>query len=121
MSLISLDWVSRFLDETPGDMNRGGQPRQVPGKCWSRVKPTPTPNPIIQLWSTEMADELGIKVREDKILGGKEITNGMDPYAQRYGGHQFGNWAGQLGDGRAITLGQVDIGEKIYEVHTCCY
>ena len=116
MSLISLDWVSRFLDETPGDMNRGGQPRQVPGKCWSRVKPTPTPNPIIQLWSTEMADELGIKVREDKILGGKEITNGMDPYAQRYGGHQFGNWAGQLGDGRAITLGEVDIGKKIYEL-----
>ena len=32
----------------------------------------------------------------------------MDPYAQRYGGHQFGNWANQLGDGRAITLGEVD-------------
>ena len=32
---------------------------------------------------------------------------GMQPYAARYGGHQFGNWAGQLGDGRAITLGEV--------------
>ena len=31
----------------------------------------------------------------------------MQPYAARYGGHQFGNWAGQLGDGRAITLGEV--------------
>ena len=30
-----------------------------------------------------------------------------DPYAQCYGGHQFGQWAGQLGDGRAITLGEV--------------
>ena len=40
----------------------------------------------------------------------------MDPYAQRYGGHQFGNWAGQLGDGRAITLGEVDTGEKKLEL-----
>ena len=40
----------------------------------------------------------------------------MDPYAQRYGGHQFGNWAGQLGDGRAITLGEVEIGENIFEL-----
>ena len=31
----------------------------------------------------------------------------MDPYAQCYGGHQFGQWAGQLGDGRAINLGEV--------------
>ena len=40
----------------------------------------------------------------------------MDPYAQRYGGHQFGNWAGQLGDGRAITLGEVNTGKKILEL-----
>jgi hypothetical protein len=31
----------------------------------------------------------------------------MEPYAANYGGHQFGQWAGQLGDGRAITLGEV--------------
>jgi uncharacterized protein YdiU (UPF0061 family) len=31
----------------------------------------------------------------------------MQPYAARYGGHQFGHWAGQLGDGRAITLGEI--------------
>ena len=31
----------------------------------------------------------------------------MQPYAARYGGHQFGHWAGQLGDGRAITLGEL--------------
>ena len=40
----------------------------------------------------------------------------MDPYAQRYGGHQFGNWAGQLGDGRAITLGEVDTGQGVLEL-----
>ena len=40
----------------------------------------------------------------------------MDTYAQRYGGHQFGNWAGQLGDGRAITLGEVDTGSGVWEL-----
>ena len=114
--LNSLNWVSRFLDQTPGDDKVGGIPRQVPGKCWSRVNPTPTPDPVLRLWSSEMAGELGIERGGDEILGGKKIAEGMDPYAQRYGGHQFGNWAGQLGDGRAITLGEVDTGEHILEL-----
>ena len=74
------------------------------------------PNPSLRLWSTEMAGELGVESGEDEILGGNRLAGGMDPYAQRYGGHQFGNWAGQLGDGRAITLGEVDTGEGILEL-----
>ena len=66
-SLSSLDWVSRFLDETPGDEEIGGAPRQVQGACWSKVEPTPIPEPILRLWSTEMADELGV------IEGGEEF------------------------------------------------
>tara|TARA_B100001142_G_scaffold295182_1_gene315969 strand:- start:3724 stop:5253 length:1530 start_codon:yes stop_codon:yes gene_type:complete len=115
-SLSSLNWLSRFTDETPGDNQVGGISRQVPNACWSRVNPTPTPNPIIRLWSTEMAEEIGLNVKENDVLGGKKLSLGMDPYAQRYGGHQFGNWAGQLGDGRAITLGEVNTGKKILEL-----
>ncbi len=40
------------------------------------------------------------------VFGGNALLPGMEPYAACYGGHQFGNWAGQLGDGRAITLGE---------------
>ena len=40
------------------------------------------------------------------MFGGNALLDGMQPYAANYGGHQFGNWAGQLGDGRAITLGE---------------
>ena len=116
MTLSSLNWVNRFTDQTPGDEEVGGTPRQVPGACWSRVKPTPTPHPILRLWSAEMAEELGTEFGDDEILGGREIIEGMDPYAQRYGGHQFGNWAGQLGDGRAITLGEVDTGTGVLEL-----
>ena len=63
-----------------------------------------------------MAKQLGIEAGGEEYLSGNKITNGMDPYAQRYGGHQFGNWAGQLGDGRAITLGEVEIGENTFEL-----
>ena len=42
-----------------------------------------------------------------EVLAGNRLLAGMQPYAARYGGHQFGQWAGQLGDGRAITLGEV--------------
>jgi uncharacterized protein YdiU (UPF0061 family) len=41
-----------------------------------------------------------------EVFGGNALLTGMEPYAACYGGHQFGNWAGQLGDGRAITLGE---------------
>lgn len=40
------------------------------------------------------------------IFSGNALLDGMKPYAMCYGGHQFGNWAGQLGDGRAINLGE---------------
>jgi uncharacterized protein YdiU (UPF0061 family) len=41
------------------------------------------------------------------LFSGNQLVEGMQPYAMCYGGHQFGNWAGQLGDGRAINLGEV--------------
>ena len=112
----SLEWLSRFLDETPGDSEVGGHPRQVPNACWSRVNPTPPPDPKLVLWSNEMASKLGLDRPDGVILGGGVVTKGMDPYAQRYGGHQFGNWANQLGDGRAITLGEVQLENDVLEL-----
>ena len=116
MSLESLAWQSNFIEGTPGDSEVGGHPRQVPGACWSRVDPTPTPNPKLRLWSREMANVLGIDGGESDILGGCRVASGMAPYAQRYGGYQFGNWAGQLGDGRAITLGEANVDGQTYDL-----
>jgi uncharacterized protein YdiU (UPF0061 family) len=42
-----------------------------------------------------------------ELFAGNRVLAGMEPFAARYGGHQFGHWAGQLGDGRAVTLGEV--------------
>ena len=64
-SFSDLTWLARFLDQTPGDEQEGGPSRQVPGVCWSRVKPTPTPNPTLRLWSSEVGDKIGIKKQGD--------------------------------------------------------
>ena len=59
-----------------------------------------------------MAETLGVASEDLKrsdfaeVFGGNLILPGMQPYSACYGGHQFGQWAGQLGDGRAITLGE---------------
>ena len=114
--LSSLKWLNRFLDETPGDSQVGGPARQVPNVCWSRVLPTPAPDPRLRLWSNEIAAQLNLSKGEGETLGGGKPVDGMDTYAQRYGGHQFGNWAGQLGDGRAITLGEVETDSGVLEL-----
>ena len=106
-------FVRRFLDALPGDPETARTTRQVHGALWSPVQPTPVASPRLLAWSQPLADELGLDdaTRDDPqtaaVLGGNAQWDGMAPYAACYGGHQFGNWAGQLGDGRAITLGEL--------------
>ena len=107
-----LRFDNRFVRELPGDPEEGRHVRQVHGACYSRVEPTPVRAPKLLAWSREVADLLGFDAadvrsqRFAEVFGGNALLPGMEPYAACYGGHQFGNWAGQLGDGRAITLGE---------------
>jgi uncharacterized protein YdiU (UPF0061 family) len=68
--------------------------------------------PRLLAWSDNLAATLGLaraaaQGPDVDVLAGNALVPGMRPYAMRYGGHQFGNWAGQLGDGRAIVLGEL--------------
>ena len=114
--LSSLQWSQRFLQETPGDDQTDGPSRQVPGACWSRTTPFTAPDPTLRLWSDSVGLTLGLERGEAATLAGGPPVAGMACYAQRYGGHQFGNWAGQLGDGRAITLGEVESESGVFEL-----
>jgi len=73
----------------------------------------PVANPQRVAYSREVAELLDLKTdvcESDefiRVFAGNRLAAGMEPYATCYGGHQFGNWAGQLGDGRAINLGEV--------------
>lgn len=99
-----------FIRELPGDPVIENSRRQVHNACYSFVDPRKTKEPGIIHVSEEMTKALGLS-KEDisseeflKVFSGNAVLEGTHPYAMCYGGHQFGNWAGQLGDGRAINL-----------------
>ena len=104
---------NRFVQHLPADSNPSNYPHQVYGACYSRVQPTAVAQPQLVAWSREVAEILNLSesfvesAEFAQIFGGNQLLPGMDPFAMCYGGHQFGNWAGQLGDGRAINLGEL--------------
>ena len=106
--LDAVAFDNSFTRELPADPVALNRPRQVAHCCYTRVAPTPVREPRLLAWSDELGEFLGIrKPQSADVLSGNAVLPGMDPYAARYGGHQFGNWAGQLGDGRAITLAEM--------------
>lgn len=108
-----LRFDNRFVRELPADPLDAAGVRQVHGACYSRVRPTPVAAPALLAWSREVAQMLDLgeadiaDPRFAEVFGGNRMLDGMSPHAACYGGHQFGNWAGQLGDGRAINLGEI--------------
>lgn len=112
-NLDDLTFDNRFVLELPGDSESANYPRQVADACYSMVLPRPVADPKLIAYSREVAEllDLDAAVCESgdftQVFAGNRLSDGMEPYAMCYGGHQFGNWAGQLGDGRAINLGEV--------------
>lgn len=111
--LAALRFDNRFTTELPADPLTATASRQVPGAAFSRVMPVVAPDPEILHHSEELSDKLGIEPgawstpEAAQVFTGGLLLPGSDPHAMNYGGHQFGNWAGQLGDGRAIALGEI--------------
>ena len=108
--LAATPFEAQVIAALPVDADDDPTPRAVPGVSLSRARPTPVVSPQLLAWSDALGEELGLARPAPgsaalAILAGNALAPGMQPYAARYGGHQFGRWAGQLGDGRAITLG----------------
>lgn len=110
---MKLSLQNRFTDALPGDPILDTTRRQVRGACYSFVKPKKVPEAQIIHVIPEVLEKLGLSLKDSqsesflKLMTGDEIGEGSKPFAMCYGGHQFGQWAGQLGDGRAINLGTV--------------
>lgn len=111
---MKLNIKNTFSTELPSDPLLENSRRQVTNACFSFVEPTKTKQPKLVHSSNEVASLLGI-TKDDlksnqflKVFSGNSIFENTKPYAMCYGGHQFGNWAGQLGDGRAINLTEVN-------------
>ncbi|MGQ7844809.1 protein adenylyltransferase SelO [Granulosicoccus sp. 3-233] len=88
----------------------------LPPEFYQRLPPTPVSQPELIAINEALARNLGIDadaLRSPggiRMLAGNTVPDGASPLAMAYAGHQFGNWVPQLGDGRAILLGEV-IGE----------
>lgn len=110
---MKLHIQNNFTTELPADPNERNIPRQVEKACFSYVSPKKPSNPSMIHASEEVANLLGLSnedIKAEEFLNtfsGKTIYPQTSPYAMPYAGHQFGNWAGQLGDGRAINLTEV--------------
>ena len=110
---VPLHFDNAFVRELPADGESGPRLREVRGALYSEVAPTAVSQPRLIAHSREMAESLGFSEDQVKsqqfadVFGGNALFEGMQPFASNYGGHQFGHWAGQLGDGRAITLAEV--------------
>ncbi|HBB85508.1 MAG TPA: YdiU family protein [Sulfitobacter sp.] len=83
----------------------------LPEGFFTRLDPTPVKEPKLLAWNADLAASLGIEGGDAKtraqVFGGNAVPEGAAPLAQLYAGHQFGNFNPQLGDGRAILLGEV--------------
>nr|XP_027092172.1 uncharacterized protein LOC113712772 [Coffea arabica] len=114
LKLEELNWDHSFVRELPGDPRTDIMPRDVLHACYTKVSPSAeVENPQLVAWSESVAESLDLDSKEFERPDFAQIFSGASPlvggvsYAQCYGGHQFGMWAGQLGDGRAITLGEL--------------
>jgi uncharacterized protein YdiU (UPF0061 family) len=96
--------------------------RELPG-FYARVEPTRFPSPTLALFNDALARELGLDVaavraEAAELLSGRRLPDGAEPLAQAYAGHQFGGLSPQLGDGRALLLGElVDPQGRRRDVH----
>jgi serine/tyrosine/threonine adenylyltransferase len=85
----------------------------LPDRFYTRMAPTPLPDPYLVAWSDSAAELIGLRAiaaaSPDTVeaLAGNRPVAGAQPLAAVYSGHQFGVYVPRLGDGRAILLGEV--------------
>ena len=109
---MNLRFENAFVRDLPGETAGSNHPKQVYNAAWSSVAPSPVAAPRLIAHSREVAALIGLSTADiespafAQVFGGNALLPGMEPYAANYGGHQFGHWAGQLGDGRALTLAE---------------
>lgn len=106
--------------KTPADSHNAARhqlgPRMVKGALFTYVRPEESKDPELLAVSPAAMKDIGLKKGEEgseafqatvagnHIFWDQETGSGVYPWAQCYGGYQFGSWASQLGDGRAISL-----------------
>jgi len=115
---MNIDKITQpFTEIFPGDFSGNTIQRNTPKVLFSTVDPVGFENPELIIFNEKLSEEIGLgKFNKDDLnfLAATNLPENVKTYATAYAGHQFGNWAGQLGDGRAILAGEItnEAGEK---------
>lgn len=95
----------------------------LPPQCFASLPPTPVAAPSVIAINDALAEALGLSSdalrapQGIQLLAGNSVGDDMQPLAMAYSGHQFGHWSGQLGDGRAILLGEAAAKDgQVYDI-----
>ncbi len=109
---MNLDQIKQpFLDLFPGDTSGNSMQRQTPKVLYSLVEIMKFDDAQLLSFNEKLSEEIGLgKIENEEdldFLNAAKLPENMKTYATAYAGHQFGNWAGQLGDGRAIFAGEI--------------
>jgi Uncharacterized conserved protein len=91
----------------------------LPEEFYQVVNPTPVKNPKTLIFNEDLADSLGIKLGNEEVVNffsGNDLLEDSVPIALNYAGHQFGNFVPQLGDGRAVLLGEINNKDGTYDL-----
>ena len=126
-----IDWASGLVARPEGGYKAGAVRRQsrsghlvsqlpftnsyvrLPDRFFARLPPTPVAGPRLVELNHGLAAQLGLdaewlaSAEGVEALSGRRVPEGADPIATAYAGHQFGHFVPQLGDGRAILLGEI--------------
>ena len=104
--------MAKLCKSSPGFAFDNSYARELPG-FYVSCKPQPAPQPRLLFLNQELADELCLDLTSTDeaarlaVFSGNQLPEGAEPIAQAYAGHQFGQFSPQLGDGRALLLGEV--------------
>lgn len=109
-----------FSKELPADTLSKNGSRIVEEACFSLVNPKLPSNPKFVHLSSDLCEALGIQLSEEEAItylsGSERVpSEAFNSFSMCYGGHQFGQWAGQLGDGRAIIIGESFINNRPFQ------
>lgn len=95
----------------------------LPPQTFTALAPTPVASPSVMAINDALAETLGLSAQAlhsaegIALLAGNRVGADMQPLAMAYSGHQFGHWSGQLGDGRAILLGEASAQDgQVYDI-----
>lgn len=110
---MNLDKITQqYLEKFPGDFSGSTMQRQTPKVLFATTEVVGFPDAELIIFNEKLSEEIGLgkieSVDDEKFLIAAAIPEEIKTYATAYAGHQFGNWAGQLGDGRAIFAGEIE-------------